>query len=70
MFGFLSVCAICATFIWFSIRYLQPYTAPKPERKQEDVENDDSSKSMDELIQGVYDYLDGIDSGKEGNVND
>lgn len=64
MFGFLSVCVICATFIWFSTRYIQPYTAPTPEQKQEDVKENEESKSMDEIIQGVYDYLDGIDNGK------
>jgi hypothetical protein len=64
MYIFLSVLVLCATFIWFSIRYIQPYSAPTPEQKQEDVEEDDASKSMDELIQGVYDYLDGIDNGK------
>ena len=67
MFGFLSVCVICATFIWFSIRYIQPYSAPEPEQTQEDIEDNETSKSMDELMQGVYDYLDGIDNGKGEN---
>lgn len=59
MFGFFSVCVVCATFIWFAVHYLQPYTPPK-EGAGENTELDEDGNviSMDNVLAEIYDYLD------------
>lgn len=59
MYAFLSVCAVCATFIWFAIHYLQPYTPPKEDSKETpEVDEDGDVVSMDNVLAEIYDYLD------------
>jgi len=65
MYGFLSVCTVCATFIWFAVRYLQPYTPPKEDTKETpEVDEDGNVVSMDNVLAEIYDYLDN-DNKKE-----
>ena len=64
MFGFFSVCAVCATFIWFAVHYLQPYAPPKDEPEENrELDEDGNIVSMDNVLAEIYNYLD--NDGKE-----
>lgn len=68
MYIFLSVCVVCATFIWFSVHYLQPYTPPKDDSKETfEVDEDGNVVSMDNVLAEIYDYLD--NDKKEGGLD-
>ena len=66
MYGFFSVCVVCATFIWFAVHYLQPYTSPKKDSKETpDVDEEGNVVSMDNVLAEIYDYLDNDKKKKE-----
>ena len=58
MFGMISTLAVCATFIWFATKYLQPYKAPEKETMLEiDKDTEREVINLDNVVAELYGRL-------------